>query len=91
MYVEGSGSSVVVDGVGVVDTSAPDALSCWVGSINVVDMTKQISKISFVCSPTLYTGCTVISYDYIDSKHNMIEIHREIRKLPDRRSVAKER
>lgn len=80
-----------MDGVGVTDTLTPDAPSCWVGSIDVVDMNKQTSKILFVCSPTLYTRCTVISCDYIDSKHNMIEIHGEIRKLPDRRSVAKER
>jgi len=32
----------------------------------------------------VYVSCTVISYDYIDSKHNMVEIHREIRELPDR-------
>jgi len=49
----------------------------------VVDMTKR-KHFSIVCSPEVYVSCTVISYDYIDSKHNMIEIHREIRKLPVR-------
>ena len=48
---------------------------------------------SLICqlsvSSALYISCTVISYDYIDSKHNMIEIHREIRELPDRGSGTK--
>ena len=39
----------------------------------------------------LYIGCTVISYDYIDSKHNMIEIQEEIRKPPDKRTKKSKR
>ena len=81
MYVEGSGNSVVID------TPAPDA-PCWVGSINVVDMTKRVPETLFVCLPAMYVRCTVISYDYIDSNHNMIEIHREIGKLPDTEGEA---
>ena len=61
--------------VGVAGTPTSDAPSCLVGSINVVDMTKWVSEILIIGSPTLYVSCTVISYDYIDSKHNMIEIH----------------
>jgi hypothetical protein len=83
LYVEGSGSSVAADGVGIAGRPGPGALSCWVGSIDVVDMTKLIPGISIVCSSILYDSCKVISYDYIDSKHNMIEIHREMRELPD--------
>ena len=49
----------------------------------MVDMAKWKFP-SIVYSPKVYVSCTVISYDYIDSKHNMIEIHREIKKLPDK-------
>ena len=92
MYVEGSDSSAIAGGVGVADTSASNK-PCTGGSVDVADMTKQISEVLVVVPPTIYVSCTVISYDYIDSKHNMIEIHREIRKLPEteRRSVAKKR
>ena len=82
MYVEASGSSVIASGAGAASMPLPGDPSCWVGSINVVDMAKR-KYLSIVCCPKVYVSCTVISYDYIDSKHNMIEIHGEIRKLPD--------
>ena len=80
MYVEGSGSSVSADGVGVGETASVVLRSAE--SINV-DMTKWRSPKPGRVSYHLYASWTVISPNYIDSKHNKVEIHREVRGLSE--------